>query len=159
MADIYRQHANNRSIGWSTWHMQWCTKYRYKIFGVVLYKNICTILLYEAAKRYSFEILDCEVDIDHVHVVVSLPLTMKPTEAANYLKGYTAKCLFKQFPHLRKYYKKGHLWSPGKFIGSVGYITLEKAKQYLEAHHAKENTYGESQLFRRNEKVARRAIL
>ena len=137
MANIYRQHAHNRSVGWSTWHMQWCTKYRYKIFGVSLYKNVCKILLQEAAKRYKFELLDCEVDADHVHVVVSLPLTMRPTDAVSYLKGYTAKCLFKQFPGLRKYYKKGHLWSPGKFMGSVGHITLEKAKQYLEAHHAK----------------------
>ncbi|TAL58391.1 MAG: response regulator transcription factor, partial [Nanoarchaeota archaeon] len=28
-------------------------------------------------------------------------------------------------------------WSPGKFVASIGHITLEKAKQYLEAHHAK----------------------
>ena len=158
MANIYRQHSYNRSVGWSTWHIQWCIKYRYKIFSQVVYKNVCKVLLLEAAKRYCFELLDCEVDVDHVHVVVSLPLTMRPTTAANYLKGYTAKCLFKQFPQLRKYYKKGHLWSPGKFIGSVGHITLEKAKQYLEAHHAKRPARG-IPAFSRREKVARRAIL
>jgi putative transposase len=115
-------------------------------------------LLHEAAKRYNFELLDCEVDVDHVHVVVSLPLTMRPTVAVNYLKGYTAKCLFKQFPRLRKYYKKAHLWSPGKFMGSVGHITLEKANQYLEAHHAKKAING-IPAFSRSEKVARKAIL
>ena len=57
-----------------------------------------------------------------------------------------------------KYYKKKHLWSPGKFMGSVGHITLEKAKQYLEAHHAKRPVKG-IPAFSRREKVARRAIL
>ncbi|MBU0457653.1 MAG: hypothetical protein KKD75_05905, partial [Nanoarchaeota archaeon] len=38
----------------------------------------------------------------------------------------------------RKLYPRGHLWSPGKFAASIGHITLEKAKAYLEAHHAKD---------------------
>ena len=72
-----------------------------------------------------------------MHVLASLPLTMTPVSAIHRLKGYTARCLFLELPKLRKLYKKGHLWSTGKFMGSVGHITLEKAKQYLEAHHAK----------------------
>jgi putative transposase len=158
MANIYRQNRHNRSVGWSTWHLQWCTKYRYKVFSDHLYKNICNILIYECSKRYSFELFDCEVDIDHVHVVVSLPLSMKPTDAVNKLKGYTSKCLFIEFPNLRKYYLKGHLWSPGKFMGSVGHITLEKAKEYLKAHHAKALCWNPS-LWNVVEQVARRAIL
>src|SRR3989344_8401129 len=135
--NIYKQHAYNRSVGWSTWHMQWCTKYRYKIFSSVERRNLCKIFLHEAAKRYNLEILDCEVDIDHVHVLASLPLTMTPLDAVGYLKGFSAKCVFQQFPQFRKLYRHGHLWSPGKFVASVGHITLEKAKSYLEAHHAK----------------------
>jgi REP element-mobilizing transposase RayT len=62
---------------------------------------------------------------------------MTPLHAVNMMKGYTAKCLFVLIPQLRNYYKKGDLWSPGKFVGSVGHITLDKAKQYIEAHHTK----------------------
>ncbi len=137
MSNLYRQNSFNRTIGWSTWHFEWCIKYRYKVFSNLEYKNLCTILLYESAKRYGFVIYDCEVDIDHIHVVVSLPLRMSPLEAINKMKGYTSKVLFILEPKLRKDYRKKHLWSPGKFIGSVGHITLEKAKEYLMAHHAK----------------------
>jgi hypothetical protein len=40
------------------------------------------------------------------------------------------------------YYPKGErsLWGDGKFMGLVGHITLEKAKEYMnnqETHHAK----------------------
>jgi len=62
---------------------------------------------------------------------------MTPVEALHLLKGYTSRCLFISIDHLKRLYPKKHLWSPGKFIGSVGHITLEKAKQYIETHHAK----------------------
>jgi putative transposase len=137
MTNIYRQYTHNRSVGWSTWHLEWCTKYRYKIFNTSKYKNLCTILLYESAKRYHFTIFDCEVDVNHVHVIASLPLSMTPLDVIHNMKGYTSKCLFVLLPHLRKIYKRKHLWSPGKFVGSVGHITLEKAKEYLKEHHAK----------------------
>src|SRR3989344_4002760 len=135
--NIYKQHAYNRSVGWSTWHLQWCTKYRYKIFSSPERRNLCKIFLHEAAKRHNFAILDSEVDVDHIHVLASLPLTMTPSDAMQKLKGFTARCLFIEMPLLEGLYKKRHLWSPGKFMGSVGHITLVTAKKYIEAHHAK----------------------
>ena len=137
MSDVYRQHRHNRSVGWSTWHLQWCTKYRYKVFDTFTNKYLCTMFLNEAAKRHNIDVLDCEVDTNHVHAIVSLPLTMTPVEAIGKLKGFTSKLLFIGCPDLKKRYPNGHIWSPGKFIGSIGHITLEKAKKYLEAHHAK----------------------
>ena len=135
--NVYKQHAQKRSVGWSTWHLQWCTKYRYKIFSSPERRNLCKIFLHEAAKRHNFAILDCEVDVDHIHVLASLPLTMTPVDAMHKLKGFTARCLFIELPILDGLYKKRHLWSPGKFMGSVGHITLETAKKYIETHHAK----------------------
>ena len=78
-----------------------------------------------------------EVDIDHIHVIASLPTTMNPSKALNLMKGFSAFLLFKLVPNLRLRYPKGHLWSKGKFMASVGHITLENAKKYLEDHHAK----------------------
>lgn len=137
---IYHHNTHAHSVGWSTWHFEWCTKYRYKIFKREYLKNLCIIAIREAAKKYHLEILDMEVDIDHVHVIASIPLTMTPSKALNLLKGFSAYVLFRLVPNLRKRYKKGHLWSPGKFMASVGYITVDKAKQYLEDHHTKSST-------------------
>src|SRR3989338_1545782 len=152
--DIYQQNRHNRCISWSVWHLEWCTKYRYKVFYSVVYRELCRIFVYEATKKhnftiitsqlllhnYYFTIIDCEVEIDHVHVVASLPLTMTPANALQDLKGMSSKGLFIQIPHLKRLYRRGHLWSPGKFVGSIGHITLDKAKKYLEAHHAKTPT-------------------
>ena len=135
--DIYQQNTHAHSIGWSTWHFEWCTKYRYKMFRKLYLNNLCTIAIQEAAKRYEIKIIEMEVDADHVHAVCSIPMTMTPVKALNLLKGYSAKLLFVFVPNLRKRYSKGHLWSPGKFVASVGHITLKNAKKYLESHHAK----------------------
>lgn len=156
--DIYKQNTHAHSVGWSTWHFEWCTKYRYKIFRKPYIKNLCFIAILESARRHTLKIIDMEVDMDHVHVICSLPMTMPPTKALHLLKGASAKILFVLVPNFRKRYPKGHLWSPGKFAASIGHITVEKAKQYLEDHHAKAIIIG-IPACERSEQVARRAIL
>ncbi|MCF7901282.1 transposase, partial [Candidatus Woesearchaeota archaeon] len=54
--------------------------------------------------------------------------------------GYSSRMLFLTRPNIQLRYPKGHLWTKGKFAGSVGHITLDVAKEYVksqEAHHAK----------------------
>jgi REP element-mobilizing transposase RayT len=95
------------------------------------------IAINEAAKRHNIGIIDAECDRDHVHVIAKLSLTMSPDKAAMLLKGISARIILHEVPHVRRLYRGKHLWSPGKFMASVGYITLEKAKKYLEEHHTK----------------------
>ena len=131
---------HQHSTGKSTWHVEWCTKYRYKLFKSLYHKNICMIALDEAAKKIGVILLEKEVQPEHIHLVVELPLTIAPTNAIGKMKGLSAKIIFVLRPKLRLRYPKGHLWSSGKFMVSVGYITLEKAKEYVknqEVHHAK----------------------
>ena len=103
------------------------------------------ILLNEASKRHNFCLEEAEVMSDHVHVLVKLRPSMSPSLALNLLKGYTSRLMFLlEEEKLVKWYNKTNsersLWGEGKFGGSVGHITLEKAKEYMqkqEAHHAK----------------------
>ncbi len=130
------QHANGKS----TWHIEWCTKYRYKVFNTDYDKNVCIIALEEAAKKANVVLLEREVQPEHIHLVAELPLTEAPLDAIRKLKSISAKIIFALRPKLRLRYPKGTLWSRGKFATSVGYITLEKAKEYVrnqEAHHTK----------------------
>jgi len=134
---IYKQNRHAHSVGWNTWHLQWCTKYRYRVFKKAKIKNVCLVAIVEAARRHKINVVDMEVDLDHVHVIAGLPMTMDPTKASQLLKGFSARLMFSIAPKLRKTYPRGHLWSPGKFAASIGHITLDKAKKYLEDHHAK----------------------
>ena len=134
--NFIHQHANGKS----TWHFEWCTKYRYKVFNKDYNKNLCTIALTEAAKKAKIVITEMEVQPEHVHMIVELPLTNTPINAIKTVKSISAKILFCQMPKLRLLYPKNRLWSRGKFAITVGNITLEKAKEYVRnqmAHHAK----------------------
>ena len=158
---IYQDHAYKHGIGWSTWHFQWVTKYRYKVFSNVQLQKLCEIFLLESAKRHHFQIEEMEVAPDHVHVIVKLRPSIGPACALGLMKGYTSKMLFRsKEEQLKSFYwrEKGkrQLWGDGKFIGSVGHITLERAKEYVktqEAHHAKELLIRESPPFRAGEDV------
>ena len=67
------------------------------------------------------------------------------SRAVNLMKGYTSRLLFMlEEKKIGNWYKstgkERSLWGDGKFYGSVGHITLEKAKEYMkkqESHHAK----------------------
>ena len=68
--------------------------------------NLCVIAIQEVAKRHEIEILEIEVDIYHIHVVCSIPMTMTPTKALHLLKGFSAKFLFTLVLGFRKRYRK-----------------------------------------------------
>ena len=130
------QHAEGKS----TWHIEWCTKYRYKLFTSEYHKNICIIALEGAARKARVVLLEREVEPEHLHMVAELPLTLAPTTAIMKLKSLSVKIIFALIPKLRLRYPRGKLWSSGKFAISVGNITLERAKEYVKnqkAHHAK----------------------
>lgn len=142
---VYQANVYKHGVGWSIWHFEWVTKYRRRVFEDDGLKKLCEVFLGEAAKRHRFVIEDFEVAPDHVHVIAKLRPSMSPAEAVQLLKGYSARMLFMaaEAKLTRFYWKrkgKRSLWGAGKFIASVGHITLEKAKDYVknhETHHAK----------------------
>ena len=138
MSDRYThtQHA----VGGSTWHFEWCTKYRYKLFRKEYLKNLCLIALNEAAKRHGIEILEMDVQPNHLHMLAHIPLRLNPLKALQYLKGFSSRLLFEIKPKLRLLYPKGYLWSRGKFAASVGDVDINYVVDYVrnqKAHHAK----------------------
>ena len=158
---IYQDHAYKHGVGWSTWHFQWVTKYRYTVFNDTKLQKLCEIFLHEAAKRHKFVIEELEVAPDHVHVIAKLRPSTSPAKAVMIMKGYSSRMLFMaEEQRLKSFYwrdaGKRSLWGDGKFIGSVGYISLEKAKEYVknhEAHDAKFLLIMESPPFRVGEEV------
>ena len=72
------------------------------------------------------------VSKDHVHIFVSAPPTMAPSEIMRRIKGRTSSKLFGDFPHLRKRFWGRHFWARGYFCASSGNVTDEMIKTYLE---------------------------
>ena len=129
---------SNHAVGISMWHFEWCTKYRYKMFGKQEYLNLITACIRRAASMHEIKIIELNVQPEHVHCVVGIKLSMSATYALQILKGGSAKLFFQFHERARLRYPKGHLWSPGKFASSIGFIQLETAKNYVrnqDEHH------------------------
>ncbi len=69
-----------------------------------------------------------------MHIVVSAPPNMAPSEIMRRIKGRSARKLFEEFPVLKKRYWGKHFWARGYFCVTVGQMTEEMIMKYLEHH-------------------------
>ena len=118
-------------VGQNSYHLVWKPKYSWDVFKFPWMRKDCEAILIEDAKRYNIKIYELEVMEDHVHVFVEIPPDMSVSKALHLLKGSSSYKLFRKHPWLRKYFRKGHFWSPGKFFRSVGNVTAEAIKNYI----------------------------
>ena len=128
----------DHSVGVMMLHLEWCTKYRYKMFRKIKYKNLLTACIRRSASRHNIKIIELEVQPEHVHCVVEVSFTMSVSKTLQLLKGGSSKLFFEFHEKARLRYPRGHLWSRGKFASSVGFVQLDVVKNYVRnqsEHH------------------------
>ncbi len=121
----------SHGFGQLCFHIVFCPKYRKDIFGNPQLKAACERFLREVAVKYNFTIYELEVNTDHVHLFVGFNPSLSVSYVTQLFKGISAYRLFREFPWLRKIFRKGHLWSEGKFYRSVGNTTADVVKHYI----------------------------
>ena len=121
----------SHGVGQNSFHLVWKPKYAWDCFKFPWVKADCDKILREAADRYGMTIYELEVMPDHIHLFVEVPPTISVSKALNLLKGFSAYKLFRKHAWLRSYFRKGHLWSPGKFFRSVGNVSAEAIQNYI----------------------------
>ena len=70
-------------------------------------------------------------------MLVSCPPTMAPCKVVQYLKGRSSKILQEEFNELKQRYWGQHLWAVGYFIRTVGTVTEDVIKEYIENQGSK----------------------
>lgn len=131
MTDEYRK--SSHTLFSIQLHIAWITKYRYKVLrGAIgirardLIRRICV--------EENVEILSGAVSLDHVHILVSIDPSTPVSTLVKFLKGKTSRKLQMEFPELKKRYWGQHLWARGYFVVSVGNVTKQMVKDYIEHH-------------------------
>ncbi|MFH0343931.1 MAG: IS200/IS605 family transposase [Chromatiales bacterium] len=115
------------------YHFVWVTKYRYKVLSGEVAERVRE-LVRQTCEVFEIRIVRGVVSKDHVHILVSAPPNLAPSEIMRRIKGRTSSYLFQEFPHLKKRYWGRHFWARGYFCATVGQMTEEMIKQYLEHH-------------------------
>ena len=130
-----------RKISHVLWHCQyhlvWVPKYRYKILQNDVGKEVYNCIQIFAGHK-SCEIIELNVQKDHIHLILMVPPKVSISEVMGTLKGRTAIRVFKKFPYLKvKPYWGNHFWAPGYCVDTVG-LDAEKIRKYVKYQENKE---------------------
>ena len=81
-------------------------------------------------EEYEYELLDIEVLPDHVHILIACNPIKGVVKVVRQIKGFTSYAIRSEFPFMKK--KLPTLWTRSRFISSVGAVSLEVVKKYIE---------------------------
>ena len=113
------------------YHLVWCTKYRYGVLRGAIGER-CRDLLRQIAMAREITIIRGSLAPDHIHMLVSAPPSIAPSKMVQYLKGRSSRKLQMEFDELKRRYWGQHLWARGYFCATVGTVTAEMIKRYIE---------------------------
>ena len=82
------------------YHFVWVTKYRYKVLSGEIAERVRDSVR-QTCEAFEIRIIRGVVSKDHVHILVSAPPNMAPSEIMRRIKGRTASYLLEEFPHLK----------------------------------------------------------
>ena len=88
------------------YHFVWVTKYRYHLLTGDLALRLRE-LVRQICEQFEIQILRGVVSKDHIHILVSAPPTISPSDIMRRIKGRTSSKIFEEFPHVKKRYWGG----------------------------------------------------
>lgn len=114
------------------YHIVWSVKYRRSVLSAEI-EAYLQELFQEIAQEKEFEVVMMEVgEKDHIHVFASAHPKIAPSYMVKMLKGISARKLFLKFPQLKKRLWGGPLWNDSFFIETIGSISEQAIKKYIE---------------------------
>ncbi len=112
------------------YHVVFCPKYRRKVLTPPIDERLKTILM-EQIERWGQELIELEVMPDHVHLLVGCDPQFGIHRLTKLLKGYSSHTLRQEYPSLKR--RLPSLWTNSYYVATVGGVTLETVKRYVES--------------------------
>ena len=116
------------------YHNVFCPKYRRKVLVEGVDTRLKTLIA-QIVEQWGQTLVEVEVLPDHVHLLVGCDPQFGIHRLVKYIKGATAHQLRQEFPHLKQ--KLPSLWTNAYYCGTVGAVTLETVKRYVETQKGK----------------------
>ena len=117
-------------------HMVFVTERRGKVFNIAHLKRLEEICR-DVRSDFEAEPQEFNGERNHVHLLVIYRPKVRLSELANSLKGVSSRRLKVEFPAISTVWSvrksEGAIWSPSRFVGSVGGVPIEIVRQYKSA--------------------------
>ena len=119
------------------YHIVWVPKYRLRILTGEVGKLVDQDVR-KLSEWLGCEVMELNVQADHVYVVVSIPPKVSVSTYMGTIKGKIAIKMFKSYPKLKKKpYWGNHFWVRGYFVNTVG-VNEEMIKKYVKYQEEEE---------------------
>ena len=119
------------------YHIVWTPKYRFRVLEGKI-KEFVENKIRQISEWYSVEIEEMSVQIDHVHIVCSIPPKLSVSNYVGIVKGKSAIKIFEKKRYLKeKPFWGNHFWARGYFVSTVG-IDEDKIKRYVKYQEQQE---------------------
>ena len=116
-------------IGQNWYHIVLIPKARFPLFHWPNKKHSADLAFEWICKRHNINLYAKEIMPDHVHLFVSCPPDYSIRRFIQVLKGGSSYYIRKRHPAIQKY---KHLWSRGAMYRSIGSVSADKVKDYIE---------------------------
>ena len=113
------------------YHIVFCPKYRHRFFKGGLGEYVKQQIYQLCKQKEQVEVLELNVQPDHVHLIVSIPPKYAVSGFMGYLKGKLALRLFQHYESLGRRYWGRHLWARGYCVSTIG-LDEEKIRKYVQ---------------------------
>jgi len=115
-------------------HLIFSVKYRKKL--LIKYGNEIKKILYDISKEKDLNIIEMEVDKDHIHILVQYPPTKSILDLVRLFKQMSTYRIWRQ--NKNYIYLKKQFWNEKTFCGdgyfacSIGQISKETIEKYIQ---------------------------
>ena len=145
----YYKHSSHATYN-LTWHCVWITKYRRKVINEAIKLRLETIIRWVCKENY-IQVLWLGFESDHVHCLLSFPITSYIPDMFRILKWRTSKVIREEFKeYLKEYYRwrwTKHLWAVWYFFCSVWKVDEDTVRKYVEQQWEEDCRWKEITLF------------
>ena len=131
MGDRERYRRGAHTVTDLKYHFVWKTKYNYSVLRGDIGLRLREVLRMICVEQ-AMTIVQGNIRSNHVHLLVSAPAHLSPAKMVQYLKGKSPYRLQREFRELQRRYWGQHLWGRGYFCATVGAVTEEQVKRYIE---------------------------
>ena len=112
-------------------YLVFVTKYRRKIFDTQEKVNTMKAILQRQATISEVTVSQLEVMPDHVHMFIEFDPRLMLHKVVKQFKGKSSHILREEFPFLKS--SMPSLWTRSYFSCSVGHISEDSIKKYIES--------------------------
>ena len=114
------------------YHMVWSVKHRRKILNTEIEEFLKDLAVdIGRDKGFTVKLFECR-NMEHVHCFITAPPKLSVTNIVKYLKGITGRKLFEKYPEIKESLYKGQLWNHSYYCETIGSVSEENIKRYIE---------------------------